>query len=76
MKPGGRLVYAVCSFSQDETDDVIASFLSSQPDFRLLPAAQASPGLDSSLFTDDVFRTYPHRHDADAFFGAVLERAP
>lgn len=74
VKPGGRLVYAVCSFSRDETDDVITSFLSSQPDFRLLPAAEAAPELDSSLFADDVLRTYPHRHDADAFFGAVLER--
>ena len=74
VRPGGRLVYAVCSFSKEETTDVVDSFLEDSPSFRKVPAETVAPGLDSSLFEEGVLRTYPHRHDADAFFGAVLER--
>jgi 16S rRNA (cytosine967-C5)-methyltransferase len=68
------LVYAVCSFSEEETDSVIESFLAAHPDFRSLPASDAAPSLSSDLFTGDVLRTYPHKHNADAFYAAVLER--
>jgi 16S rRNA (cytosine967-C5)-methyltransferase len=74
VRPGGRLVYAVCSFSEEETDAVIESFLAGHPDFRLLAASDAAPSLSSELFTGDVLRTYPHKHNADAFYAAVLER--
>jgi len=74
VRPGGRLVYAVCSFSAEETDAVVESFLVDHPDFRRVPGAGAAPGLGPALFTGDVLRTYPHEHDADAFFAAVLER--
>jgi 16S rRNA (cytosine967-C5)-methyltransferase len=74
VRPGGRLVYAVCSFSKEETNEVVDSFLEDSPSFRKVPADTVAPGLDSSLFEEGVLRTYPHRHDADAFFGAVLER--
>lgn len=75
VRAGGRLVYAVCSFSAEETDAVVASFLRDYPAFRLIPGREAAPDLDTGLFDGDVLRTYPHRHDADAFFGAVLERS-
>ena len=74
VRPGGRLVYAVCSFSREETVDVVDSFLSDNPQFRRMPVATAAPKIADSLYTEEALRTYPHLHDADAFFGAVLER--
>jgi len=74
VRPGGRLVYAVCSFSKEETSDVVDDFLAEHPNFHTVSAAESAPLLAASLFTGDVLRTYPHQHDADAFFGAVLER--
>jgi 16S rRNA (cytosine967-C5)-methyltransferase len=74
VRPGGRLVYAVCSFSAEETDAVVESFLADHPDFRRVSGAEAAPDIGSELFTGDDLRTYPHEHDADAFFAAVLER--
>src|SRR5450755_3047815 len=38
VKPGGRLVYATCSFLRAENQDVVAVFLAAHPQFRLLPA--------------------------------------
>ncbi len=35
LKAGGRLIYAVCSLSQLETEQVIATFLKQSPDFSL-----------------------------------------
>jgi 16S rRNA (cytosine967-C5)-methyltransferase len=74
VRPGGRLVYAVCSFSHEETGEVIEAFLAEHPHFRAVSASAVAPQIGSDFFTDGVLRTYPHEHDADAFFGAVLER--
>jgi len=41
VRPGGALVYAVCTLTRTETQDVVADFLGRQPDFR--PDAFAHP---------------------------------
>ena len=37
VKPGGGLVYSVCSLEPEEGEAVIADFLGSNPDFRVDP---------------------------------------
>jgi 16S rRNA (cytosine967-C5)-methyltransferase len=71
VRPGGRLVYAVCSSEPEETEDVLRPFLSSHPDFRAdeLPT-WAEPFADAG-----VVRTDPVRDRSDAFFAARLRRA-
>ncbi|MBX6396445.1 MAG: RsmB/NOP family class I SAM-dependent RNA methyltransferase, partial [Alicyclobacillaceae bacterium] len=46
VRPGGRLLYATCTFSPEENEQVIAWFLNHRPDYRLLPARLpgAAPG--------------------------------
>lgn len=44
VRPGGRLVYAVCTLSAAETTGVIESFLAARPDFRLAPAPHPLTG--------------------------------
>ncbi|MEI2692546.1 MAG: RsmB/NOP family class I SAM-dependent RNA methyltransferase [Anaerolineae bacterium] len=36
VRPGGRLVYATCTFAPEEDEGVIARFLHSHPDFELV----------------------------------------
>ncbi len=75
VRPGGALVYSVCTFSADETDRPVEAFVAAHEDFavadpRTLPAPPHHELLDGS-----ALRTYPHRHDADAFFAVRLERS-
>jgi len=70
--PGGSLVYAVCTFDRAECDDVIAAFLDEHADFRVEPPAGAR--WDGLRDWRGFVRTWPHRHDADAFFAVRLRR--
>ncbi len=77
VKPGGRLVYATCSFLREENEDIIAAFLTANPHFTIVPAHEV---LDSArlkvqpLQTGDFMRLYPHIHHVDGFFAAVMVR--
>lgn len=70
LKPGGRLVYAVCSVEPEENEGVLAPFLAGHPEFapEELPA-WARP------FTDGPYvRMRPEAHPGDAFFAARFRR--
>ncbi len=43
VKPGGRLVYSVCTLTRSETSDVADAFEGSHPDFEPAPLAIAAP---------------------------------
>ncbi|MFO7870554.1 MAG: 16S rRNA (cytosine(967)-C(5))-methyltransferase RsmB [Kiritimatiellia bacterium] len=36
VRPGGRLVYSICSLEPEESEEIIASWLDANPSFRLL----------------------------------------
>ncbi|MFO7813304.1 MAG: 16S rRNA (cytosine(967)-C(5))-methyltransferase RsmB [Pelovirga sp.] len=76
VRPGGLLLYSVCSFSQIESDDVIDHFLAEHPTFTLDPLTDQSPSHWAPLFASaGTMRTYPHQHGGmDAFFAARLRR--
>ena len=76
VRPGGRLVYATCSSEPEENEHVARAFLAEHPDFQLLPARTAHPGLAPELMDADGFlRTEPDRHGLELFFGATFERS-
>ncbi|MFO1459063.1 MAG: RsmB/NOP family class I SAM-dependent RNA methyltransferase [Verrucomicrobiota bacterium] len=53
VKPGGRLVYAVCTLTRAETSDVVDAFTAAHPEFEPVPMANPfAPDLppSSSLF--------------------------
>jgi len=75
LKPGGRLVYATCSFLRAENQDVVAAFLAAQPQFRLLLANQVLAQQHIALDTGEFLQLYPQHHGCDGFFAAVMERA-
>jgi 16S rRNA (cytosine967-C5)-methyltransferase len=77
VKPGGALVYSVCSPMPDEGPHQIEAFLAGHPDFAREHLKTVLPFLpDDALDDDGQVRLLPHRHDADAFFIARLRRDP
>jgi len=67
VRPGGVLVYAVCTITREETDDVVRAFLEARRGFALEPLADLPAAL---LGRDGCMRTLPHRHGLDGFFAA------
>ena len=45
VRPGGSLVYAVCSLEPQEGEERIESFLEDRPDFRIEPASELAHGV-------------------------------
>lgn len=77
VKPGGRLVYCVCSLEPEEGEAQIAAFLRRRPDFRLAPIEAGEGGApEPSVTAAGLLRILPHhRPDGlDGFFAARLER--
>ncbi len=68
VRPGGVLVYAVCTLAREENEDVVEWFRTRHPAFVL-----EGPALSPDLVTPTGYlRTLPHRHDLDGFFAARL----
>jgi 16S rRNA (cytosine967-C5)-methyltransferase len=75
VKPGGRLLYAVCTVTPEETDRQIAGFLAHHPEFHLVPLAGLVPATWRELLDEQgCLRSWPHRHALDGFFAARLEK--
>jgi NOL1/NOP2/sun family putative RNA methylase len=83
VRPGGRLVYATCTFAAEENEGTIQRFLDNQPDFEVvsnhvypgfLPgnpdwiSGEASPALTQTV------RIWPHKAPGEGHFIAVLRR--
>lgn len=69
LKKGGRLVYSVCSIDPLEGDRVVRDFLKTAEEFRII---EAERDFLAPFIKDGFFRTYPHKHAMDGFFGVIL----
>ena len=71
VRPGGRLVYAVCSVLREEAEEVIAG----AEELGLVPAPfdAAVPGLVAPAGATS-FRLLPHEHGTDGYFVASFSR--
>jgi 16S rRNA (cytosine967-C5)-methyltransferase len=70
VKPGGRLVYSVCSTEREEGEDVVEEFLQDQSYFQPAPLPDWTLPFAHGRF----LRTLPERHGGDGFFVAALQR--
>ena len=77
VKPGGLLVYALCTYTPEEVDENLARFLSEQPGFREEPPPPgwALPSASAALDARGRLLTGPHRTGTDLFFAARLRRS-
>ena len=61
LKPGGMLIYCVCSLQPEEGEKQIDEWLAIHDDMRRLPLQQGElPGMDSALTPKGDLRTFPH----------------
>ncbi len=67
LKPGGRLVYSVCTFPRAETDAAADAIIRHRADLE--PVELEGPGGPSTRV-----RLWPHRHGSDGMFVAAFRR--
>ena len=75
LKPGGRLVYATCSFLPEENQEIVDKFLSTHPRFMQLNCAELLIQQKIPLDTGAFLQLSPGMHRTDGFFAAALELA-
>ncbi len=82
LRPGGRLVYATCTFAPAEDEGTVSRFINSHPDFSIAGIKkpdgfadgqgkwldEPAPGIESTA------RLLPHKIRGEGHFFAVLER--
>jgi 16S rRNA (cytosine967-C5)-methyltransferase len=71
VRPGGVLVYSVCSFEPEEGIHQVTRFMVEHPEFTLEDAADFLP---PEVVTEGCLLLYPHRHGTDGAFAARLRR--
>lgn len=64
LKPGGRLIYAVCTLTRSETTDVAGAFTAAHPELEPVPVLEESP--------QRVL--WPHQLNANGMFIAAWRR--
>lgn len=75
LKKGGALVYSTCTFEPEETDEAIEGFLRRNAGYALEDASSVLPESCAGLVDEKgFFRSFPHRHAVDGFFGARIRR--
>jgi 16S rRNA (cytosine967-C5)-methyltransferase len=76
LKPGGRLVYGTCSPLREENEAIVEAFVAAHPDFRVVPAKDVLARVGVKIPGAGTYlRLYPHVHETDGFFAAVMEKA-
>jgi 16S rRNA (cytosine967-C5)-methyltransferase len=79
VKPGGLLVYAVCTLTPEESDEQVERFLAANPDFHpeRPPPGWALPAADADCLDEQGrLRIFPHRTGTDGFFAVRLRKEP
>jgi 16S rRNA (cytosine967-C5)-methyltransferase len=74
LRPGGVMVYATCSTTLAENEQVIDNFLSRHQDFMIEPVRDCAPLLEPLGTDRGFFRSWPHRDGMDGFFAARLKK--
>jgi len=77
VKPGGLLVYALCTLTPEESEEQVARFLGSHPEFHPEPPPEgwATPrAAVDCLDAKGRLLTLPHRTGTDGFFAVRLRK--
>ncbi len=76
VRPGGRLVYATCTVSRRENEEIAEAFVEQHPEFEERVGVPAGLETAAPLFDDKGrLKSLPHRHGTDGFFVARFERS-
>ncbi len=81
LKPGGKLVYCVCSLQKEEGEDRIEAFLAANPQISRQPLTpQQAPLVEPAITKNGDLRLLPsllaEQGGMDGFFAAILVKTP
>jgi 16S rRNA (cytosine967-C5)-methyltransferase len=71
VKPGGLLVYALCTLTPEECDEQVARFVKSSSHFTVDPPPEGFP---AACLSGHFMRTLPNVTGTDGFFAVRLRR--
>ncbi|MEY8426213.1 RsmB/NOP family class I SAM-dependent RNA methyltransferase [Lachnospiraceae bacterium 46-15] len=72
LRPGGKLLYSTCTFSETENEQTILRLLDSSPDMMLIPMEGYESFAKSRL--PHCIRVYPHKVRGEGHFAALLQK--
>lgn len=76
LKPGGVMVYSTCTFSVEENEETVRSFLDRHPEYSI-----EKPAIHEKLVSagfeerDGMYRLWPHKLKGEGHFAVRLMRA-
>lgn len=75
VRPGGVLLYSLCTMTPEETTGVVEAFLGEHGDFEAEDLRLLFPDWKDLFDSRGALRTFPHLHGGmDAFFAVRLRR--
>lgn len=74
LKPGGILVYAVCTLMPEENEKVCERFLSQCPEFKIDAEVEVPFERDTFSNENGFFLTDPVKHSMDGFFAVRFRK--
>lgn len=78
VRPGGLLLYSVCTITLEESTEMAAWFMKNRADFRLEPFTGRLPfkpsEKDQAQAAQGMMQMLPHLHGTDGFFTALFRR--
>ena len=81
VKGGGMLVYSTCTYSVEENEEIVSSFLDAHNEFSLIPLSErVRPYLAPGIMINDRYdfsltgRFYPHKHPGEGQYVAVMRK--
>jgi 16S rRNA (cytosine967-C5)-methyltransferase len=75
LKSGGVMVYATCTLTREENEEVVHDLLAGNRDLVLEEAYRYLPEEARQLVSGKFFLTLPYRHNTDGFFAARMRKA-
>ncbi len=73
LRPGGRLLLVTCTMTPEENEDGVRAFLEERGDLERADLREQGPDWARGFMdAEGFYRTLPHLHDMDGFFGALL----
>ena len=77
VKPGGVMVYAVCSPEPEESKEVIDRFLNQRRDYAISDHCGGLPAeISRTAMAGGFFQTFPNLTQMDGFSSVRLQRSP
>lgn len=79
LKVGGTLIYSTCTYDTRENEEVVAKFLSQNPEFEIIEKSEFNDVMEKGIKidkfkTDLCFRRYPHKHQGEGQFMVALKK--